>query len=85
MPEPGDAAGIVSFAEIADLAALFDLSEHAFDPTSAEADAAGKSFEDRVHEIWLKQVKPVHSAIDLPVFRAKLRTLCRQFLKKNAP
>lgn len=85
MPEPGDAAGIIPLAELAELAALFDSCEHAFEPTSPEAEAAGRQFEDRAHELWLMHVKPSHPAITLPIFCAKLRTLCRQFLKKNRP
>ena len=85
MPGHEDAGGIVSLDDIARLAVLFDRCEHAFDPTEPEAASAGARFEEDAAKIWRSRVQPVFPTVDLAHFRAKVRTLRRQYLKKNRP
>src|SRR2546427_3316825 len=50
MPEHGVPEGAISREDIAELAALFDRFEYAFDPLSLRANEAESKFEDRVDD-----------------------------------
>jgi hypothetical protein len=85
MSEPEVPAGIVSRDDLAALAALFDRYAYAFDPLSLEAREARSQFEDRVLQLYCERVEPNYQSVSLGDFRAKIRSLCREHLRKNAP
>ncbi len=85
MPGPEVPTGTVSRDDIAALAALFDRYAYAFDPLSLEAREARSQFEDRVLRLFCERVEPAYQSVGLGDFRAKVRSLCREHLRKNAP
>jgi len=85
MPEDADSQGAVSSAELAELAELFDKFEFAFDPLSKSAKEAESQFEDRVREIFVEKVQPRYPNLASVVFRCRIKSLCRAYLRKNAP
>jgi hypothetical protein len=65
------------------LAELFDRSEHALNPTSQEAKIAEAELDDRIQAFYSEKVKPVHPEVTFLMFRLKIRSLCRAYLRKN--
>ena len=84
MPDDPVAGGPVSRAELEELAALFDRSEFALDPTASSAKEARSEFENRVAK-YFERIRrlPQSQSLSEFVFKAKLRTLCRQYLRRN--
>jgi endonuclease III-like uncharacterized protein len=83
MPDDGFSGRTVSRGELERLAALFDRYEFAFDPCSQEAKEAESSFNNSVREMFERHVKPQAASVNYQVFHAKIRTLCRDFLRKE--
>jgi hypothetical protein len=85
MPDAPDSVGIVSLVDLKRLAELFDVAENALEPDSAEADEAQIAFDKAVRQLFECKVasNPAFAAIPQPVFKSKLRSLCRQYLRKN--
>ncbi|MDP1587912.1 MAG: hypothetical protein Q8M07_09230, partial [Prosthecobacter sp.] len=67
------------------LAELFDAAESALVPDAPEAKAAQVAFDNEVQALYDGKVAahPQFSSVAPPFFRAKIRTLCRQYLRKN--
>lgn len=85
MSEPEPAEGLVSRDDLAALAALFDRSEFALDPLSEDCRLAEIEFEDRVRQIFRERVQPAFPGVGYTVFRSKVKSLCRLYLRKNPP
>jgi len=85
MPEHGIPEGAISREDIAELAVLFDSFEYALDPLSVAAKRAESAFEDRVLMLFRERVEPAYRTVSFAAFRARVKTLCREFLRKNAP
>lgn len=83
MPDDGVSGGLISREELAALAALFDRYEFAFDPRSQEAREAESSFNSSVREIFELRVKPIAPSLNYHDFHAKIRSLCRDFLRRE--
>jgi hypothetical protein len=83
--ENSDAGQVVSRNDLAKLAELFDNSEHAFDPTSRQAKEAESAFDDLISQIYRDKVEKQFSSFPYAAFRAKIRSLCRVYIKKNSP
>ena len=83
MSETESAEGLVSRGDIAELAVLLDRSEFAIDPTSRECKLAEVEFEDKVKQLHLEKVATVHPSVSLPLFRSRIKSLCRIYLRKN--
>jgi len=64
---------------------LFDAAENALEPDSQEARAAQVAFDSAVQQLFEGRVAndPEYRDVSQPLFKAKLRTLCRQYLSKN--
>jgi hypothetical protein len=77
--------GIITRDEIAELALLFDLYEFALDPRSLEAREAESDFEERVQTLFAERVEPQFQSVSLAAFRSRIKSLCREYLRKNAP
>ena len=84
MSDPEVPGGAVSRDDLAALAALFDRYAYAFDPLSLAAREARSQFEDRVLQLFRERVQPNFQSLSLGDFRAKIRSLCRERLRKNA-
>ena len=85
MPDDGLSEGIVTRAELARLANLFDQFEFAFDPLSMIAKEAEAEFENRVRAIFEERVSPHHPHLSFELFRCRVQSACRRFLRKNSP
>ena len=85
MSEDGISGGLVSKAELAELAGLFDQFEFAFDPRSVAAREAESAFDEKLRAIFEERVKPNYPHFPFTIFYSKTRTLCREFIKKNNP
>ncbi len=85
MPDNSDAGGLVSLTDLKQLAELFDAAENALVPDSPEAKAAQIAFDSAVQQIYDCKVamNTQFASVAQPIFKAKLRSLCRQFLRKN--
>jgi hypothetical protein len=83
MPEDGVPEGNISREDIAELAALFDRFEYAFDPLSLRAKEAESNFEDRVLSLFRERVEPNYSSVSYTDFRCRIRSLCRAYLRNN--
>lgn len=85
MPDDADSGTLVSLAELKELAELFDSAENAMVPDSPDAKAAQVAFDNKVQELYDSKVAPdpQFSALVQPIFKAQVRTKCRQFLRKN--
>ena len=83
MPEDGFAEGVVTRVELAELARLFDEFQNSFDPASDTADQAKAEFNRRVKELFDERVAPRYRSVEESVFRAKVRTWCRQYLRRD--
>lgn len=77
--------GVVTRTELAELAALFDQFEFAFDPRSSVAKEAESEFDNRVRQVFDERVIPAHPNLSFPLFYCKLKLVCRTFLRKNSP
>lgn len=77
--------GVVTRTEIAELAGLFDASEFAFDPLSTVAKEAESDFEAKLKELFDERVASQYPGIDFAAFHCRVRSVCRTYLKKNAP
>jgi hypothetical protein len=71
MSEDGVSEGAITKAELAELADLFDKAE--------------SRFEDRIREIFEQKVVPAYPQLGFSIFCCKVRSLCREYLKRNAP
>jgi hypothetical protein len=67
------------------LAVLFDRFEFAFDPRSRAAKEAESDFEAKVKRLFDERVAPKYLSVDFAAFHCRVRSLCRVYLKKNAP
>ncbi len=85
MSEDGLSERALTRAELATLAELFDKSELAFDPRSTAARSAESEFENQTRLIYEQKVHPHYASVSFTVFKNRVKTLCRQFLRKNAP
>ena len=83
MPEHGVPEGAISREDIAELAALFDRFEYAFDPLSLRAKEAESKFEDRLLLLFRERVEPNYSSVSFTGFRCRIRSLCRAYLRNN--
>ncbi len=84
MPEDRLAEGVVTRAELAELARLFDESENSFDPAAEAAAQAKAEFNQRVKQLFDEHVVPNCRSVDESSFCAKVRTLCREYLRRLA-
>ena len=85
MSEDPNPERLVTRAEIAELALLFDRSEFAFDPLSTAAKEAESDFEAKLKQIFDERVAPQYASVDFATFHCRVRSLCRIYLKRNAP
>jgi len=85
MPEDGTSEGIISKAELAELADLFDQFEFAFDPRSIAAKEAESAFDDKVHNLFEERVVQTYPQLAFAFFYCKVKSLCREFPKRNRP
>ena len=85
MSEDRVPGGHLSRTELGELAELFDRFEFALDPHSTVAREAESKFDDRARALFDERIKPVHPHVTFIVFQLRLKTLCRAYLKKNAP
>lgn len=85
MSEDGNAEGVVSRIELAELARLFDQFEFAFDPRALAAREAESEFENLVRTIFEERIASEHSQISFIAFHCRVKSLCRVHLRKNAP
>ncbi len=85
MSEDGFSAGLVSRNDIAELAGLFDRFEFAFDPRSLSAKEAESDFDDALRKLFDERVAPKFPNLSFVNFHGKVKSLCRAYLKKNAP
>jgi len=81
MPERDVPEGFVSRNEIAELASLFERFEFAFDPRSVSAREAESEFEDRIGRMFFERVQPHFTSVSMNAFRARLKSLCRIYLR----
>lgn len=85
MSEDGLSEGIVTRADLTELAAIFDQFEFAFDPLSPAAKEAESQFENRVRKLFDDKVITVYPNLSYPLFHNRIRYACRTFLRKNSP
>ena len=85
MSESESDDGLVSRHDIEELARLFDRSEFALDPLAEDCRLAEMEFEDRVRAVFREKVQPSFPGLGFTLFRSKVKSLCRVFLKKNRP
>lgn len=83
MPEDRIAEGDVTRAELVELAGFFDASENSFDPASDEAAQAKAEFDRRVKQLFEERVASRYSSLTESVFRAKVRSWCREYLRQG--
>ena len=85
MSEDGIPEGIITRDEVAELACLFDRYEFAFDPRSLAAREAESNFEERVRTLFAERVQPRYASVSFAAFHCRIKSLCRVYLKRNAP
>jgi hypothetical protein len=85
MPDDRLSEGVVTRVEIAALAQLFDTFEFAFDPRATAAREAESEFEERVRRVFEERVQPSYPGVSFATFHCRLKSLCREYLRKNAP
>ncbi|MHB8520978.1 MAG: hypothetical protein ACYDH9_09475 [Limisphaerales bacterium] len=85
MSEDRPAEGVVSRVELAELAALFDRFEFAFDPRAIAAREAESEFENKVRVLFDDRIAPGYPHISFVAFHCHLKSLCRAYLRKNVP
>ncbi len=84
MPDDGIPEGIVTRTDIAELAALFDRFEFAFDPLSTAAKEAEVAFDDLILKLFRERVEPAFPRVAYAAFYCRIKSLCRTYLRKNA-
>ena len=77
--------GIITRDEVAELAFLFDRYELAFDPRSLTAREAESDFEERVRALFAERVQSCYASVSFTAFHCRIKSLCRAYLRKNAP
>lgn len=82
MSDSSSSGELVSKAELEEVAELFDRSEFAIDPTSADCRAADAEFSDKIELIY-KRVRVSCPDLTLVCFRSKAKSLCRAFLRNK--
>ncbi len=85
MSEDGIPEGIITRDEVAELAFLFDRYEFAFDPLCLAAREAESDFEERIRVLFAERVQPFYSSLSFAAFHCRIKSLCRAYLRKNAP
>ena len=85
MPENGIPEGDITRAELAGLAELFDGFEFARNPLSRDAAEAEVQFNSRVQAMFDERVFPSHPKLSFVAFQARVRLLCRLYLRKISP
>jgi hypothetical protein len=85
MSEDATSEGTITRIELTGLADLFDKFEFAFDPRSTAAKEAESEFDDKVKQLFEERVRPNHPEVGFAVFHCRLKSLCREYLRKNAP
>ena len=85
MAGDGIPEGLIAGDEVAELASLFDGYEFAFDPLTRAAREAESEFEERVRWLFAERVQPRYASIPFAAFRCKIKSLCRVYLRRNAP
>ena len=85
MSEDGIPEGIITRDEVAELAFLFDRYEFAFDPRSLAAREAESDFEERVQRLFAERIEPRYTTVFFTAFHCRIKSLCRAYLRKNAP
>ena len=83
MSEDRVTEGSLTRAELADLARLFDEFQNSFDPAGETATRAKSQFNRRVKSLFDERVAPRFPSVTESVFRAKVRTWCREFLRQT--
>lgn len=83
MPEDGFAEGVVTRVELAELARLFDEFQNSFDPASDTATQAKAEFNRRVKQLFEERVASRYESVEESVFRAKVRSWCREYLRRD--
>lgn len=83
MPEDGFAEGVVTRVELAELARLFDEFQNSFDPASDTATQAKVEFDRRVKQLFDERVVSRYRSVEESVFRAKVRSWCREYLRRG--
>ena len=83
MPEDRLAEGVVTRVELAELARLFDGFQNSFDPASDAAAQAKAEFNDRVKRLFDERVASKFQSVPESLFRAKVRTWCREYLRRG--
>lgn len=77
--------GAITRDDVAQLAGLFDRFEFAFDPRSTGAKEAESEFEEKVRTLFAEQIKPNCSSVSFAMFHCRIKSLCRVYLRTNAP
>jgi hypothetical protein len=85
MSEDGISEGVISKIELAELAELFDKFEFAFDPRSTPTKEAESDFENKVRQIFEGKIHPMWPNVGFAIFHCRVKSLCREYLKKNSP
>ena len=85
MSEDGIPEGTITRDKIVELACLFDRYEFAFDPRSLTAREAESDFEERIRTLCAERVQPHYASISFAAFHCRIKSLCRAYLRKNAP
>jgi len=83
MSTSGDTEGDITRAELAELAALFDQFEFAFDPLSLAAREAESRFDDQVRSLFDQRIGPKYPEVDFTSFYCKVKSACRAYLRKQ--
>ena len=85
MSEHGFPEGAITRDEIAELACLFDRYEFAFDPRSLAAREAESDFEEKIRMLFTERIQPRYASVSFAAFHCRIKSLCRAYLRKNAP
>ena len=80
MPEQTDSRGIVSAAELKQLAQLFRVFEGLQDPLAPGSREARQQFHDMVLQIYTSKVKPNFQSVEFADFLTFTRRKCRQMV-----
>lgn len=85
MSEGGIPEGAITRDEVAELALLFDRCEFAFDPLARATKEAESEFEERVRALFAERVQPRYSSVTFAGFHCRIKSLCREYLRRNVP
>jgi len=83
MPKEKSSETIISRAELAQAAQLFDAAFNSLDPFAPETTDAKDRFDDMATTLHAKAVA-AGETLDYKSFKAALRTICRKYLQRNA-